>query len=140
MTLKEKYKFKKQQRKHRKALIKLAKEDEDFDWGYLHELVITKVRHMYEYYTAGDNVWQTDDTRFTIVATLKYVLNLQDELDNLFKTPVDGIEYDHSVHGVTKVTYINEAKCDLEYKYQREQELYKEIYSYIGAHLQLWWD
>lgn len=127
-------------RKHKKTLVELAKEDEDFDWYYLHTFVITKIKHMYEYYTAGDNVWQTDDTRFTIVATLKYVLNLQDELDNLFKTPVDGIEYDHSVHGVTKVTYTNEAKSNLEYKYQREQELYAEIYSYIGAHLQLWWD
>lgn len=140
MTLKEKRNYHKLYRKHRKTMIKLAKEDKDFDWGYLHSLVITKIKHMYEYYTAGDNVWQTDETRLTIVETLKHVLDLQEELDNLFKVKIDNIEYDHSIKGTTTVTYSEDAKRALGYKYQREQDLYKEIYSYIGEYIQLWWD
>ena len=140
MTLKEKRNYHKLHRKHRKTMIKLAKEDKDFDWGYLHTFVITKIKHMYEYYTAGDNVWQTDETLLPIIDSLKHVLDLQDELDNLFKTPVAEIEFDHSLEYITTVKYTDEAKKALKYRYQREQELYKKIYSYIGEHIQYWWD
>ena len=53
---KEKHAYRKMYKKHRKEMIKLAKEDRDWDWGYLHDLVITKIRHMYEYYNTGNNV------------------------------------------------------------------------------------
>ena len=40
MTHKEKHAYRKMRRRHKKALIKLAKEDRDFDSCYLHNLVI----------------------------------------------------------------------------------------------------
>lgn len=132
--------YNKMRRRHRRVMIKLAKEDEDFDYGYLHALVITKIKHMYEYYTKRNNVWQTDETLIPIIDSLRRALDLQEELDNLFKTRIDEIKYDHSVDGVTTVECTDEAKKTLEYRYRREQELYQEIYSYIGEYIQYWWD
>lgn len=114
---KERRAYNKMHCRHRKELIKLAKNDGEWDCDFLHELVITKVRHMHEYYSAGNNVWQTDKTRLPIIEQLKHVLDLQDELDNLW----DGIN-------------------DLSFVWKREVEIYKEIYTYIGEHLQEWWD
>lgn len=102
----------KMRRKHRRELIKLAKENEDWDYYYLHNFIITKIKHMYEYYSAS-NVLQTDETLQPIIAQLKYVLDLQEELDCL----VDNLD-----------------------KYKREKKLYKEIYVWISEHLLGWWD
>lgn len=110
--------YRKMHRRHRRELVKLAKEVREWDYGWLDELVRTKVRHMYEYFSEGNNVWQTDDTRLPIVEQLRHVLDLYDELDNLW----DGIPNDI---------------VDI---YSREDELYEEIYSYIGCHIREWWD
>jgi hypothetical protein len=81
---KEKHAYRKMYKKHRKEMIMLAKKDRDFDWHYLHDLVITKIKHMYEYYNAGNNVWQTDETRIPILDQLSHVLDLQYEIDHLY--------------------------------------------------------
>lgn len=96
---KEKQAYRKMQKKHTKVLIKLAKEDRDFDWSYLHELVITKIKHMYEYYSNGNNVVQTDETRIPICVQLNHVLQLQDEIDHLY----DDIEESISEHKASPV-------------------------------------
>lgn len=114
---KEMREYKKMHRRHRKELIKLAKEDREWDEGYLHELVITKIRHMHEYYEAGNNVWQTDETRLQIVESLKHILDLQDKIDHIW----DGEE-------------------TITDKWVMEQKLYEEMYTYIGENLQKWWD
>ena len=80
---KEKKLYYKMHGRHRKELIKLVKKDAEWDYGFLHTLVITKIRHMYEYYSLGNNVWQTDETRLPIVDELKHVLDLQKKLDDL---------------------------------------------------------
>ena len=118
---KEKKLYLKMHRRHRKELIKLAKKDAEWDYGFLHTLIITKIRHMYEYYSLGNNVWQTDETRLPIVDELKHVLDLQKKLDDLWKEPYVGVERYHQ-------------------RLKREHNLYKEIYKYIGANLQKWWD
>jgi hypothetical protein len=110
------------QKKHTKALIKLAKEDRDFDWGYLHDLVITKVRHMYEYYSKGYNVLQTDETRIPICVQLNHILQMQEEIDHLYES-VDP----------TKLS--SEASTDL---LKKESELYKSIYKFISEHIEEW--
>ena len=46
---KEMREYNKMYRKHREQMIKLAKEDRDWDWCYLHNFVIAKIKHMYEY-------------------------------------------------------------------------------------------
>lgn len=103
--------YRKMHRRHRRELIKLAKEDAEWDWEFLHTLVMAKIRHMYEYYSAGNNVHQTDEGLAPIIEELKHVLDLQEELDGY-----------QSATG------------------EPEIEKYKEIYSYIGNNLLGWWD
>ncbi len=102
----------KMRRKHRKALIKLAKEDKDVDWEYLHILVLTKIKHMHEYFSSGNCVSECEETP-NIIAELKHVLDLQNEIDT---------QKPHFFIG------------DFEVK------KYKEIYSYIGNNILGWWD
>lgn len=121
---KEKQAYRKMYKKHRKEMIRLAKEDRDFDWSYLHDLVITKIRHMYEYYSAGNNVWQTDETRVPVCVQLNHILQLQDEIDHIY----DKIEVNKlSVEDTTNI-------------WKKESELYKSIYNFIGEHIEEWWD
>lgn len=116
---KEMHAYYKMRRKHRKELIKLAKEDLDVDWEYLHILAITKIKHMYEYFSAGNNVTECEYTQ-TIIAELKHVLDLQSQIENVWKEEANK-------RGVSIIV-------------AREQTLYKEIYNYIAEHLQGWWD
>ena len=74
----------KMHRKHRKELIKLAKEDKEWDWSYFHTIVMAKINHMYEYYKAGNNVWQSEESLNKVLSTLKEVIDLDEELDNLW--------------------------------------------------------
>jgi hypothetical protein len=121
---KEKRAYRKMYKKHRKEMIRLAKEDRDFDWGYLHDLVITKIKHMYEYYHDGNNVMQTDETRIPILDQLSHVLDLQYDIDHLY----DDEKY---------AKYSVEEAASL---WKKESELYKSIYTFIGEHLEEWWD
>lgn len=110
--------YRKMYHRHRRELIKHAKKTREFDWGWLHDSVIMQIRHMHEYYTERNNVWQTDETLIPIIQSLKYVLNLQEEIDNLWDD--DALSWEE--------------------KANREQELYESIYHSIGDNLQLWWD
>jgi hypothetical protein len=109
--------YRKMYRRHRKELIKLAKRVREWDYSWVDELLLTQIKHMHEYFSAGNNVWQTDETRLPIVEQLKHVLDLYDELDHLW-----GADKDYGA------------------SLKREQELYEEIYSYVGCHLREWWD
>ena len=108
--------YRKMHRKHRKELVRHAKETCEWDWEWFHESVIMRIRHMYEYYTCGDNVWQADESRLPVVEQLQYVLNLDKEIKNL----------------------------EEEYKSQEEYYkligMYEELYRYIGKHMHGWWD
>jgi hypothetical protein len=77
---------------------------------------------MYEYYSAGNNVWQTDETRIPICVQLNHILQLQDELDHLYDT-----DRKFSVEEVNNL-------------WKKESELYKAIYTFIGEHMEEWWD
>ena len=131
--------YRKMHRKHKRELIKLAKADVEWDWEYLHDLVMVKIRHMYEYYKAGNNVWQTDETLLPTIYELKHVLDLQEELDNVFKD-VPAPEMTKNDDKSLTFTWSEEAKQLSDKAYKRHDELYEEIYSYIGKHLQGWWD
>ena len=133
--------YKKMHKQHKKDLKKLIKVDAEWDWYFLHDLVIAKIRHMHEYYVAGNNVWQTDETRLPTIEQLKHVLDLQDELDNLFSNP----ELIRPVvtkkdNGSLEFSWTEEAKAISDAAYKREDEIYKEMYAYIGEHLREWWD
>ena len=110
--------YNKMHRRHRKEIVKLAKQVREWDYGWLDELVLTQVKHMYEYFSSGNNVWQTDETRVPIVEQLKHVLDLYEELDSV------------GDDGATDYIQIR----------KREHELFEEIYSYIGSTMEGWWD
>ena len=71
-------------KKHRKTMIKLAKADRDFDYDFLHDLVVTKIKHMHEYYSAGNNVCQSEESLNHILETLKHAIDLADKLDGVW--------------------------------------------------------
>lgn len=126
-------------RRHRKALIKVAKEDRDYDWSYLHDIVMIKIHHMYEYYRARNNVWQSDESLLQTIDELQHILDLQEELDNVFKNvphPEITVNDDKSL----TFTWSEEVRQRRDEADKRNDELYEEIYSYIGKHLQGWWD
>lgn len=79
---KEMREYNKMYRKHRKTMIKLAKEDRDWDYGFLHDLVVTKIKHMHEYYTSGNNMLQSEETLSEILETLQCAIDLADKIDN----------------------------------------------------------
>lgn len=130
--------YRKMHRRHRKELIKHAKETREWDWGWLHDSIIMQIRHMHEYYSNGNNVWQTDETRLSIIRQLQHILDLEAEID---RTQVDdnGVEYIHE-KGVCKVICPDDYKERIEKCYKREQELYEELYGSIGRDLRCWWD
>ena len=114
----------KMHRRHRKELIKLAKEDREWDWSYFHTLVMTKIKHMYEYYSAGNNVWQSEESLNTVLSTLKEVIDLDEEWDNLWDNC-----YDKDNARVTVLKYR-----------EREEEIVKELYKKVGENMMWWWD
>ena len=139
MTKKEWKAYKKMHKKHKKELVKLAKADYEWDWGFLHELVITKIRHMYEYYKAGNHVFQSNETLLPLIDELKHILDLQNELDHLYdNVPKPQITRNES--GSLTVTYNDEVSSILNNVFERKIEIYKEIYTYIGENLLGWWD
>ena len=128
--------YRKMHRRHRKELVKLAKQDRDFDYGWLDEFVHTKIKHMYEYFSAGNNVWQGEESLDEILEQLKHVLDLYDELDGLW----DNYESTLIKNEDGSVTVTDDGSKKYLYIRTREQELYEEIYSYIGKYIQWWWD
>lgn len=128
--------YNKMYRRHQMELIKLAKQDRDFDYGWLDEFVHTKIKHMYEYFSERNNVCQTDESLNEILGQLKYVLGLYDEMDHLWDNYTGG----HIKNDDGSITPTEEcAKSYIKIR-NREQELYEEIYSYIGKYIQWWWD
>lgn len=111
---KERRAYRKMLRRHRRELIRLARKTADFDYGYLDELVITKIRHMYEYYTSNNNVWQSDDSLKKVINTLKAAIDKHAALE----------EWYWNDNGLTK----------------EEEEAIFDFYDYIGKNITLWWD
>lgn len=114
---KERRAYRKMLRRHRRELIRLARKTADFDYGYLDELVITKIRHMYEYYTSNNNVWQSDDSLKKVINTLKTAIDKYAALEEW---------------------YWNDDKICLDLT--KEEEAYSDFYTYIGKNITLWWD
>lgn len=136
---KERRAYNKMHRKHRRELIKHAKKTSEYDWCWLHESVIMQIKHMHEYYSAGNNVWQVDESRLQIVEQLKYVLDLQAEIE---KTQDDdcGAEHIYEDGELVKIKFPDDYNKRLFENEEKEQELYEKLYNYIGRHLRWWWD
>lgn len=128
--------YNKMYRRHRKELVKHAKETREWDYSWLFDGTIMQIRHMYEYYTAGDNVHQVDESRLEIVEQLKHVLDLSDEMEHLWDDHVGG----HIMNEDGSITATDESLESFKQKMNREHELYEEIFAYIGRTIQWWWD
>lgn len=128
----------KMHRKHRKELIKLAKEFGEWDWIYLHRFVMTIIKHFHEYYSAGNNVWQSDETLIPIIEQLKHILDLDKEIEKVVDDDLDVeyVEEDGKVTAVFPDDFINRMNENEE----KEQQLYEELYGSIGKNLKWWWD
>ena len=135
---KEMRRYRKMHRKHRRELVELAKRTYDYDWCFLHEYVIMRVKHMHEYYTSGDNVWQSDETRLSIIEELNHVLELQKELEQVEDDDC-GINVLFEDGKVT-VSPSDDTKERIIEQADRINELYEEIYGYIGKNIRNWWD
>lgn len=106
-------------RKHRRELVRMAKHTADFDYAYLHDLVVMKLRQMLEYYVAGNNVWQSRESHENAIETLAHALQISEDIETVWENwPDDSVK-----------TY-----------WEREVELYKEFYTYIGENIMYWWD
>lgn len=135
---KEQRVFNKMHRRHRKELVKHAKQTREWDWGWLYDSVIMQIRHMHEYYTAGNNVWQDDERRFTLIEQLKHILDLNEEI-NWMEDYDLGCEYVHK-DGVVTAIIPDDFRERVEKHEKRTQELYEELYNSIGKNLRWWWD
>lgn len=128
----------KMHRRHRRELIKHAKNTGEWDWGWLHDSIIMQIRHMYEYYTAGNNVWQTDETRLKVIKQLKHILDLDAEIDRMQDEDY-GVEHIFK-DGEVECIFPDDYKEKFKRHEEREQALYEELYSSIGRDLRWWWD
>ena len=133
---KEMHAYNKMHRRHRRELVKLAKTIKEWDYGWLYDSTIMQIRHMYEYYTARNNVYQSDESLLSLIDSLKYVLDLDNELEHLWDDHIRG----HVVNEDGSITSTEESAKSFIDKSKREQELYQEIYSHIAYNIMTWWD
>lgn len=128
--------YRKMYRRHRRELVKHAKQTREWDYGWLYDSTIMQIRHMYEYYTARNNVYQSDESLLSLIDSLKYVLDLDDKLEHLWDDHVGG----HIINDDGSISATEESAKSFLDKSNKETELYREIFYHIGSNLQYWWD
>ena len=84
----------------------------EFDYGYLDDMILLKLKHMLSFYSNPDKCMQVDESRLEIVAELK-------EAISLFKK-------------VTEIDVVLNTKDELENRLN--------AYTYLGKHSRKWWD
>lgn len=128
--------YNKMHRRHRRELVRLAKTIREWDYSWLYDSTIMQIRHMYEYYTARNNVYQSDESLLSLINSLKYVLDLDNKLEHLWDDHIRG----HVVNENGSITSTEESSKSFIDKSKREQELYQEIYRHIADNIMTWWD
>ena len=126
----------KMQHRHKRELLKIVRQSCDFSSAYLDEFVHVKIKHMHEYFSSCNDIWQTEEARAQIVEQLQHVLDLWNKIDELW------INYDKNIIR-NEDGYIAKNKRNAVLYLEaltKEGELYKEIYSYIGEWIQFWED
>ena len=128
--------YNKMHRRHRKELVKHAKQTREWDYGWLYDSTIMQIRHMCEYYTARNNVYQSDESLISLIDSLKYVLALNDRLNHLWDDHIR----EHVINEDGSITPTdNSAKSFID-KSKEEMELYRGIYWHIADNIMTWWD
>lgn len=137
---KEMREYRKMHRRHRKELVKLAKETCPFDWHWLHEMTLMQVRQMFEYYVDGNNVWQIDESRFEIIEQLKEVLDTQEAIERNYEDDC-GLEFVYDEDGnIIKTIRPDNYSERVLHNYDEEIYLYEKFYTLIGKNILSWWD
>lgn len=137
---KEMREYRKMHRRHRKELVKLAKETCPFDWHWLHEMTLMQVRQMFEYYVDGNNVWQIDESRFEIIEQLKEVLDTQEAIERNYEDDC-GLEFVCDEDGnIIKTIRPDDYSERVLHNYDEEIYLYEKFYTLIGKNILKWWD
>ena len=81
-------------------------------------------------------MYQSDESLLSLIDSLKYVLDLDNELEHLWDDHVGG----HIVNEDGSITSTEENAKSFIDRSKREQELYQEIYSHIAYNIMTWWD
>ena len=137
---KEMREYRKMRRRHRKELVKLAKEVRPFDWSWLHDMTLLQIQQMFEYYVDGNNVWQIDESRFEIIGQLKEVLDTQEEIERNYKDDC-GLEFVYDEDGeIEKIIQPDDYSERVTSNYDAEIYLYEKFYTLIGKNILGWWD
>lgn len=109
--------YKKAQKKRRKKLVEIVRKDQEWDWEYLHRLIVQKLKNMLDYYDRGDNVWQDGLSRVKKIRQIKHALDLENKVYNAEFEDIARL-------GVGEY----------------ERRAMKKFYNYLGNHIQGWWD
>lgn len=80
LTTKGYLKYRITRRKHKWQLIKLSMRSEDWDFGFMHEYVVTSLKQMLEYYETNVNVWQTNESLIPLVESLKATIAINEQI------------------------------------------------------------
>ena len=126
-TKKDLRNYRRAHKKYLKELVKLAKEDRGFAWGYITDMLLLMMRYRLDYYSKGENVWQADESRIEIIDTLRGAI---DKLTN-------AVESEHDFPECTKGGWTEEALA----KYNEDnQKIWDEAFLAISKNIRLWWD
>ena len=137
---KEQKKYRKIRREHKKALMRLVKKDADYDWSFLHDLVCCKIKNMAEFYEKGFGVAQEEQSRLRVLESINGAIKFLEEIDHCWDEYFNSVLYRVGPTHLIDIELIDEERWLATKAQEREIELYKNLYSYIGEHLHEWWD
>lgn len=138
--------YKKLVRKHRRKLIKLAKETSPWDYGFGLDYFILFLEFMRDYYEIGVNVddfWEGDGDR---IKTIQKALDEYDKYLVKYDKFNSTLIKDGTVELAGKTfTGITTLKVEYDEEDYREYELKKEkhwkkFWSLVSKHIRSWWD
>ena len=141
--------MRKMRRKHKKELIKFVRNDEDYDWSFLHDYIILKIRHMYEYFSAGNWIMQHPEELKKTVASIKEVVDIIDKMEHCHddwweyeqKFPTCILHQEDGTISVEDSEEIRAKKMELLNKAELEHDkLFQQFYTKIGKNITRWWD
>ena len=151
MSGKEKRRYRKFRKKYRRELLKLAKADRCWDWGFMVDILLHMLKGRLTFYKNGDNVWQSEESLTEVISTLEEAIRLleyaYDDSNFMFH---DVKEYfakwiDNPItkeKNSIKVFESSPKHTTEEYKEMAEKEnsAWIEAFNYIGKYIRYWWD
>ena len=113
--------YKKMFKRNKKTLTKIHKEAAKNPWEYGHgtEYLVAFMKFMYEYYTLGENVWQSDESLQEVKDTLKEALDAYHDWQS----------FDYFAQEGDVEKYNNE--------YNRRRERFFKL---LSDNIEKWWD